>query len=423
VGSAGPPLARVTPTAMRNQAAIIPGTLQMTVPVRSLYGCGFGRPRISLISRSAPCHCSTEHASEKSGASAKRAGNSNHLPSPVGSVRGAEPWMRHPRHCIWTTARQARSIGPVHDRSALLLRALRSATAMNCAHSLIPAPYSPIGHVIEYRKSRLPSALLPARLECATLAAIAVESTIESRAGPMSASVPKYRTDFLCVSWDTRRALCNDNSSHFKTTCKLGRLKRTRDEDVENAKHLARQRGQDASSAGWRRATGGQQFASDGRLLDVRSTHGVLTLGGAVAAHIHGRGLSCSSLLDDIEALEVVLADGTLVDRDRHRNRELFSLTVGGYGLLGVVTSAILRLVPRRRVQRVLALERMGNTIDHVEERIDDGHLYRALQFSTAPEYSGFLSRGVFSCFRPVDPATPIADNPICRSPADWRRL
>jgi hypothetical protein len=142
---------------------------------------------------------------------------------------------------------------------------------------------------------------------------------------------PKYGTDFLCVSYDTRRELCNDNSSHFNATCRLGRLKRTREEDVENAMYLARQRGRDTSSAGWCHATGGQQFVSDGRLLDMRSTRGVLTLGGAVAAPIHGRHLSCSSSVDGIEALKVVLADGSLMERDRRRNRELFSLTFGDY--------------------------------------------------------------------------------------------
>src|SRR3954466_16230723 len=57
------------------------------------------------------------------------------------------------------------------------------------------------------------------------------------------------------------------------------------------------------------------------------------------------------------------------------------------------------------------------------DERIRDGYLYGDFQFSTAPEDRGFLSRGVFSCYRPVAVETPIPPNQLRLSPADWRRL
>ena len=44
-----------------------------------------------------------------------------------------------------------------------------------------------------------------------------------------------------------------------------------------------------------------------------------LTLGGAVAANIHGRGLAAQPFVADIEGLEVVTADGALTRCSRER--------------------------------------------------------------------------------------------------------
>lgn len=266
------------------------------------------------------------------------------------------------------------------------------------------------------------------------------------------------------------RESCNDKHSHLNETSVLGRITPRSAEDVVRAVRRIEQCGQSVSVAGSCHAMGGQQFATDAWLLDTRSMNKVLafdrergiihaeagitwpdlmrhyviaqrdgasawgvrqkqtgadrlTLGGAVAANIHGRGLAYAPFVNDIESLEVVLADGSVVECSRARNYELFRLVVGGYGLFGVVTSVKLRLVPRQKVERVVELGRVEQVIDRFQERIDAGYLYGDFQFSSAPEDRGFLSRGVFSCYRPVAPDTPVPPNQIRLSPADWRRL
>lgn len=264
--------------------------------------------------------------------------------------------------------------------------------------------------------------------------------------------------------------LCNDRHSYLNPTSVRGRIVPRRVADVVSAVRGASHHGESMSIAGSCHAMGGQQFAQDAWLLDMRSMNHVLgfdrergiihaqagitwpdlmrhyvieqrdgatawgirqkqtgadrlTLGGAVAANIHGRGLTYTPFVGDIESLEVVLADGSVVECGRHRNQELFRLIVGGYGLFGVVTSVKLRLVARQKVERVVALERVERVMDRFDERIAEGYLYGDFQFSTATEDREFLSRGVFSCYRPVDPNTPIPPNQIRLSPADWRRL
>jgi len=148
-----------------------------------------------------------------------------------------------------------------------------------------------------------------------------------------------------------------------------------------------------------------------------------LTLGGAVSANIHGRGLRFTPFVDDIESLQVVLASGDILECNRRSNAELFRCVVGGYGLFGVVTAVTLRLVPRIKLQRVVKLCSVEEIIDAFDERIRSGFLYGDFQFSTALDDPQFLSRGVFSCYRPVELDTPMPANQLRLSASDWRRL
>jgi FAD/FMN-containing dehydrogenase len=302
--------------------------------------------------------------------------------------------------------------------------------------------------------------------------------TIFSRLGanPISAwSLRMSAAAHRCVELSDRSPLqpgeiCNDRHSHLNPTRVRGRIVPHGVDEVAAAVRGLYLRGQSMSIAGSCHAMGGQQFGEDAWLLDTGSMNRVLsfdreqgiihaqagitwpdlmrhyvieqrdgasawgirqkqtgadrlTLGGAVAANIHGRGLTYTPFVGDIESLEVVLADGSVVECNRQRNHDLFRTVVGGYGLFGVVTSVKVRLVPRQKVQRVVELERIEHIIDRFDERIREGYLYGDFQFSTATEDREFLSRGVFSCYRAVDPSTPIPPNQIRLSPADWRRL
>jgi FAD/FMN-containing dehydrogenase len=66
------------------------------------------------------------------------------------------------------------------------------------------------------------------------------------------------------------------------------------------------------------------------------------TLGGGLSWYARGHGLACNQLV----AVEVVLADGTLVRADEHEHAELFWALRGGGGNFGVVTALEIRLLP-----------------------------------------------------------------------------
>ena len=241
-------------------------------------------------------------------------------------------------------------------------------------------------------------------------------------------------------------------------------------DDVVQAVNHARATGHPLAIAGGRHAMGGQQFLAGSTLLDMRRLkdvrrldddrglleveagitwpdvirgylvrpHGVtcpwgirqkqtgadrLTIGGAVAANIHGRCLAARPFIDDIESLEVVTSDGNLVTCSRTQRAELFRHVTGGYGLFGVVVAATLRLVPRVQVERIVTMLEIEALIDTLERHIAEGYLYGDFQFATDPTHSSFLRNGVLSCYRPTDRSRPIPQRQRRLSQSDWNRL
>ncbi len=240
--------------------------------------------------------------------------------------------------------------------------------------------------------------------------------------------------------------------------------------EVADLVSTAAARGEPMAIAGARHAMGGQQFLSDGRLIDTRKLNQLrwfdrgaaqleagagiswpdlirgylalqrgpgpafgirqkqtgadrLTLGGAVAANIHGRGLTARPFVADVEALEVVTPAGDIVRCSREDNAELFRHVVGGYGLFGVVTAVTLRLVPRVKVERCVARLEIEELIDAFDERIAAGHLYGDFQFATSPQGADFLRTGVLSSYRPVENDRSIRDDQRRLSQRDWNEL
>jgi FAD/FMN-containing dehydrogenase len=232
----------------------------------------------------------------------------------------------------------------------------------------------------------------------------------------------------------------------------------------------ARAEGKAISIAGGRHAMGGQQFGAGTVLLDTRGMKRVLaldaergivhaeagiqwpelvdallalqqdrpkqwgivqkqtgadrlTLGGALGANIHGRGLKFQPFIQDIEAFTLMDAEGELRRCSRREHSELFRLAIGGYGLFGVVTSVELRLMPRTKLERVVELIDVNDLMPAVERRIAAGYLYGDCQFSTDVPSEGFMRQGVFSCYRPLPTDTPMPAVHKELSEQNWRDL
>ena len=267
----------------------------------------------------------------------------------------------------------------------------------------------------------------------------------------------------------TGSVVLNDIHSKLNPT-RVARL--ARPEGLDELASLIREAGRQSqviSVSGGRHSMGGQQFASGSLNIDMRSLrrvlsfdaeHGLieveagiewpeliewcadgqrsgprwgirqkqtgadrLTLGGALASNIHGRGLTYPPIVGDVESLILLGPDGQPTRCSRQENPDLFSLVIGGYGLFGIVYSIVLALAPRRKLERVVEVRTVDGLTEAFERRIAAGFLYGDFQFKTDEAAPDYLQSGVFSCYRPVasDTVVPGSQKRLPRSA--WKRL
>jgi decaprenylphospho-beta-D-ribofuranose 2-oxidase len=103
-----------------------------------------------------------------------------------------------------------------------------------------------------------------------------------------------------------------------------------------------------------------------------------VTLGGAVAADIHGKNHHVSgSFTRHVRSLELLTADGRVRTVTPQGDPELFWATAGGMGLTGVVLSARIGLLPVRTALMSVDTERAVDLADLMDRLTATDHRYR----------------------------------------------
>jgi len=238
-------------------------------------------------------------------------------------------------------------------------------------------------------------------------------------------------------------------------------------EQLQSSVRLGRASGRPICLAAGRHAMGGQQFALGATLLDLDAISGLdsqrgiievgagvhwprlveslletqagasepwgirqkqtgadeLSLGGALAANAHGRGLRFAPMVGDVESFELIDAEGELRTCSRDENPELFRLAIGGYGLFGIVARVRLRLARRQLLERVVELTDTESLVARVEERIAEGFTYGDFQYATDLRSEDALRKGVLACYRPVSARAGADGDPRELSNEEWREL
>jgi len=240
--------------------------------------------------------------------------------------------------------------------------------------------------------------------------------------------------------------------------------------DITRAVTRAASAGHAISIAGGRHAMGAQQFATDSVLLDMTrftKVHSIdraagivevdagimwpalvdsllnvqagearqwgirqkqtgadrLSIGGAVSANVHGRGLTLAPFVGDVESLTLIGSDGERRTCSRAEHAELFRLVCGGYGLFGFIDTVTLRLAPRQKVRRAVEIETADRLMARFDERIAEGYEFGDFQFALDPRSSDFLRRGIFSCYKPTSIDAPIPEGQRVLTEDDWKKL
>ncbi|MFZ6743319.1 FAD-binding oxidoreductase [Undibacterium sp. JH2W] len=245
--------------------------------------------------------------------------------------------------------------------------------------------------------------------------------------------------------------------------------------EVRDLAHLAatlaeaRSSGKKVAISAGRHAMGGQQFAQDAVLLDMRCMDKVLafdrslgiitveagiqwpalidyleaaqkdglrqwsirqkqtgadnlSLGGCLSANVHGRGLQMCPFIDDVESFSLLDAQGRLQHCSRDNNSHLFRLAIGGYGMFGIITKVSLRLGIRQKMRRDVSMISLEDLMPAFAQRIATGYAYGDFQFAIDPASPDFLQRGVFSCYCPVADSSSIREEHAL-SDEQWQQL
>lgn len=275
-----------------------------------------------------------------------------------------------------------------------------------------------------------------------------------------------------CATWakETSAKWVNDIHSKLNRT-RVAQIHRpTSFEELRKIVEHTAASGQQISICGGRHAMGGQQFGTDTQLIDINDLTRVLsldiqngivevesgiqwpelidqlhaqqkdapspwtiaqkqtgadrlTVGGALAANIHSRGLTMQPIISNVESFEIMLASGETKKCSRNENSELFKLAIGGYGLFGIITKIRLRLVRRQKLQRRVQAIQIESLIPAFDQAIAAGALYGDCQFTIDPKNPLFLQEGILSIYYPTDSQEPITQNRQKLDPKMWNQL
>ncbi|HSI56973.1 MAG TPA: FAD-binding oxidoreductase [Ideonella sp.] len=106
-----------------------------------------------------------------------------------------------------------------------------------------------------------------------------------------------------------------------------------------------------------------------GLAVKLMQSYANFTIGGAVSVNAHGRYVGRGPVGNSVRAVQLVCADGSLVEASRTQNTTLFRAALGGYGAVGVITEVELDLADNVRIERTVeavALERYVEFFDKV---------------------------------------------------------
>src|SRR5262245_318349 len=131
------------------------------------------------------------------------------------------------------------------------------------------------------------------------------------------------------------------------------------------------------------------------------------TISGAVATGTHGTGSRFRNISSQIEAMELVLSDGTLLEVSRTSEPDLLAAVRIGLGALGVIAAITLRTVPAFTIRRTDSPRPLGETLVSLQDLADGSDHF---EFYVFPHTEVALLRESERTDEPPDPRHPAIE-------------
>src|SRR2546423_11548424 len=87
--------------------------------------------------------------------------------------------------------------------------------------------------------------------------------------------------------------------------------------------------------ATWRQVQ--TSLSQHGRAVRVMQDSNIFSVGGSLSVNAHGKDPQYGSLIESVNYLKMVTADGKEILCDKTQNKDLFSAVIGGYGIFGII--------------------------------------------------------------------------------------
>ncbi|MEY2439608.1 MAG: hypothetical protein QOI34_993, partial [Verrucomicrobiota bacterium] len=95
-----------------------------------------------------------------------------------------------------------------------------------------------------------------------------------------------------------------------------------------------------------------ERIDQDNLAVAIMQSYSNFTVGGSLSVNVHGRYVGGGPIIQSVKSLQLVLADGSLIEASPQRNAQIFYGAIGGYGGLGVITEATLGLAENTKLKR-----------------------------------------------------------------------
>ena len=82
-----------------------------------------------------------------------------------------------------------------------------------------------------------------------------------------------------------------------------------------------------------------------GRSVKVMQSDNIFTVGGSISANVHGWQAGAPPISSTINSMQIITADGKILNISKKNEPELFKAVIGGYGQFGVILEAQLTTV------------------------------------------------------------------------------
>ncbi len=256
-------------------------------------------------------------------------------------------------------------------------------------------------------------------------------------------------TSLVSAIWSQIGGFLND-ASCVETTPVHGIVSVTTEEDVKNALAYAKENDLHVSIAGVRHSMGGHTVQQNNLVIDMlrlneiavneeamtvtvgagatwhdiqnvlhpkysvsamQSTD-IFSVGGSISVNAHGMDHTIGGVENTIRSLRVMLPSGEVVETSRTKEPDLYEAIVGGYGLVGIILSATLDIVPNDiyASTRVIipTTDFQSYFKNEIEGKDDIGLMYTHL--STAP--TNLLEEAIVYIYKKQDVEIPTTDIP-----------